>query len=471
MKIFISYPPIESKKGTPTLSQNRQFQWFSDPTYIYPVIPASAATLLKSKGHDVFWDDAVAENLTYSQWLERLGKEKPDIVVIETKTPVIKKHWEIISELKQLDAFRVTSFALYGDHITALPEESLEKSPVDFVLAGGDYDFLLLELVNNFEKYKNKKIVRLDEFPPLDNLPIIDRELTRWRLYAEKNGNYKHTPGAYVMNARDCWWGKCAFCSWTTMFPGENFRVRSVEKALDEIGDLINLGVREIMEDSGTLPIGKWLEDFCRGMIERGYSQKVKISCNMRITAIQDQATWNLMKKAGFRLILFGIESANQETLDRINKNMHVKDIEPSLKMCKSAGLEPHATFMFGWPWEEKAEAQNSVRLAKDLFRKNLIDSLQATIAVPYPGTPLFKYCQEKNLLLTENYDAFDQQEPVMKSPLTNQEIKDLIKEIFRTSLSPKFILKKIASIRSRDDIRYLLRAARKVVIQTLFRS
>ena len=36
-----------------------------------------------------------------------------------------------------------------GDHVTALPEESLENSKVDFVLAGGDYDFLLLKLLNN----------------------------------------------------------------------------------------------------------------------------------------------------------------------------------------------------------------------------------------------------------------------------------------------------------------------------------
>jgi len=47
MKIVIGYPPLESKKGTPLLSQNRQFQWFSSPTYIYPIVPACAASLLK----------------------------------------------------------------------------------------------------------------------------------------------------------------------------------------------------------------------------------------------------------------------------------------------------------------------------------------------------------------------------------------------------------------------------------------
>ena len=100
LKISISYPPLESPKGVPLLSQNRQFQWFSDPTYIYPMIPASAATLLKENGYEVFWDDAIAEELSYHEWLKRLEKENPDIIAFETKTPVIKRHWEIINGIK-----------------------------------------------------------------------------------------------------------------------------------------------------------------------------------------------------------------------------------------------------------------------------------------------------------------------------------------------------------------------------------
>ena len=46
MKVAICYPPLVSEKGVPLLSQNRQFQWFSRPTYIFPVVPATAATML-----------------------------------------------------------------------------------------------------------------------------------------------------------------------------------------------------------------------------------------------------------------------------------------------------------------------------------------------------------------------------------------------------------------------------------------
>ena len=81
----------------------------------------------------------------------------------------------------------------------------------------------------------------------------------------------------------------------------------SAQKALLEVENLIKLGVKEIMEDSGSLPIGEWLQEFCQGMIEKGFNEKVTISCNMRITGIKNLETWKLMKKAGFRFILFGL--------------------------------------------------------------------------------------------------------------------------------------------------------------------
>lgn len=481
MKISISFPTLESKKGIPLLAQNRQFQWFSSPTYIYPMIPAYAAALLKRNGYEVFWDDGIAEELSYSQWKERIIKEKPDIIFIETKTPVIKRHWQIIDDLKRDFEIRhqKSEIVLGGDHVTALPAESLENSKVDYVICGGDFDFILLSIANklsgrgeleggvwcrnNKGGIENSGAYDLRSHL-LDELPMIDRELAKWNLYAHKNGNFKYRPGSYMMSARDCWWGKCTFCSWTTLFPGDKWRTRSAQKAADEVGHLIGLGVKEIMEDSGTLPVGNWLEEFCGELIKRGYNKKVVMSCNMRLNAIKDIAVWKLMKKAGFRFILFGLESANHETLDRINKGLKVEEIEPGLKMCKEAGLEPHITAMIGYPWETKEDARRTVELAKSMFKKGYVDTLQATVVIPYPGTPLFKYCKENNLLNFEDYDRFDQREQVMKSQLSSEDAKELTQELYKSFIAPKFILRKFFSIRSLNDIKFLCRAGLKVL-------
>jgi radical SAM superfamily enzyme YgiQ (UPF0313 family) len=499
MKIFISYPPLTSTKGVPLLGQNRQFQWFNSPTYIYPVIPAYAATLLKENGEEVVWDDGIAEGLSYEEWRTQFLAARPDLVMIETKTPVIKRHWRIINELKETADWPL-KIVLVGDHATTDPEESLRYCKADYVLSGGDYDFGVANLVKFLagkeelkpgwhfrsagawdESGKNTEINWTDgefknvEFKntgarqdyhlhDLNMLPEIDRELTKWRNYAFKNGNFKYTPGTYMMSGRDCWWGKCSFCSWTTLFPGNSFRTRSAKLALDEVGRLIALGVKEIMEDSGSLPIGPWLQEFCDGMIACGYNKKVTLSCNMRINGIRDPEIWQLMKRAGFRFILFGLESANQNTLDAINKGLKAEEIEPGLKMCKDAGLEPHITTMIGYPWETRADAQKTVDLAAGLFKKGYVDTLQATVLIPYPGTPLYGYCRENDFLNFTDYDRFDQREQVMKCELTTAEVKTMTQGLYKSFLTPRFVVRKIAGIRSWADIKFLWRAGLKVL-------
>ena len=494
-RIAISYPPLPSDNGIPLLGQNRQFQWFSNPTYIYPMVPSYAATLLKSYGYRVMWDDAIAEELTPARWLRRLKRFRPNLVMMETKTPVVKRHWQIIKELKK--ALPKTKVVLVGDHVTAMPEESMKSSKVDFIATGGDYDFLMLNIANyinhkeplesgiwyrnktnskletrNSKQIKNSKLKILNYSNTghfllnheLDDLPLIDRDLTKWRLYAYKNGNFKRTPGTYTFAARDCWWGQCGFCAWTVLYPGKFYRKHSPKRVLDEIGMLIEkYGIKEIMDDSGSLPIGPWLKEFCVGMIERGYNKKIKIDCNMRLKALS-QPEYDLMGKAGFRFILYGLESANQKTLDRINKNLKVAEIEKGVRMAKKGGLEPHVTVMMGYPWETRRDAQRTVNLTKKLFQKGYVDTLQATILTPYPGTPLFKYCWENDLLRTKNWEDYDQRMPVMKSPLSEKDVKELTQELYKAFMTPKFIWRKIIGIRNGGDVKFLFRAAGKVL-------
>lgn len=476
MKIMISYPPLENKKGIPLLSQNRQFQYFRNPTYIYPVVPASAATLLKQSGYEVIWNDCIAEGWGYGQFLDFVEEEKPDLIAMETKTPVISQHWKIIDDLKSLSADHWTlSTVLVGDHVTALPEESFENSKVDFILTGGDYDFLLLNLCNNLRKkatnlepgiwyrhngqVKNSGKFKLNH--DLNSLPFIDRDLTGWKLYSRNNGNYKCLPGTYIMSGRDCWHHQCSFCSWTTLF--SNFRVRSPENVLNEIGMLIEkCNVREIMDDTGTFPKGEWLREFCKGMIKRGYNKKIIMDCNMRFDACCFE-DYRLMKRAGFRLLLFGLESANQKTLDRLGKKLKVDEIINSCKLARKAGLFPHITIMFGYPWESYEEACKTLELGRYLLRKGYAYTVQATIVIPYPGTPLFEECKEKNLLRTLDWDCYDMEKPVMKVAMSDEQVLKLVQGIYGVAFNPEFICRRFTSVRDLDDIKYFFRAGAKV--------
>jgi len=480
MKVCISYPPIPDGLGVPMVGQNRQFQWFSVPTYIYPMVPSYAATLLRQEGFKVIWDDAIAEELTYEQWLRRIEKVKPDLMMIETKTPVVKRHWRIINHLKEL--LPDTIVVLVGDHVTALPEESFRFSKVDYVLTGGDYDFLLLNLAKHIRGDPDAKVLepgiwyrtksgeikttgkfRLDH--DLTELPFIDRDLTKWWLYAYKNGNFKRVPGTYTMVGRDCWWrknGGCTFCAWTVLYP--IFRVRKPEQLVEEIAYVVDkYGIKEVFDDTGTFPVGKWLRDFCKLMVEYGLSEKIYFSCNMRFGALRKE-DYRVMKKAGFRMLLFGLESANQETLDRINKGIKVSDIIRECKWASEAGLEPHLTIMVGYPWETREQAWRTFALAKYLFDKGWAKTLQVTIVIPYPGTRLFYEALKNNWLKTLDWDEYDMTKPVMKTALPDEDIKTMCRIIYLLHASPSHVMQLVANVKTTDDIKYIIRGFFKVI-------
>jgi len=474
MRIAISYPSLESDKGVALLSQNRQFQWFNNPTFIYPMVPAYAATLLQSMGHDVVWDDAIAEQRSEAEWLTWYESAGLDLIAFESKTPTIKKHWRLIEEMKRRRP--ETIIVLMGDHVTGFPHESLEQSAVDYVLTGGDFDFSLRDLVNHLDKHddvgpgtyyrENGQITGSGLYSlvnDLNMLPMIDRDLTKWKLYAYKNGNFKYLPGTYTMAGRDCWWGHCTFCSWTVLFPGQKFRTRSAQLMADEVEVLVEkFGVREIFDDTGTLPIGAWLHEFCEELIKRGLHKKVRIGCNMRFNYLSKE-DYQLMGKAGFRFILYGLESANQSTLKRLAKNMKTDTIAQELRWSKSAGLAPHITTMIGYPWETKEEARNTIEFAKDMFRTGCVDTLQATVVIPYAGTPLYKEAEKNGWLLTKDWDEYDMRRPILKSPLTAEDTLALTQDLYRSFISPQFVWNKLVNIRSWEDVQFIGRGIKYV--------
>ncbi len=476
MKILIGYPPTESKKGIATLGQNRQFQWFSNPSFFYPVVMGTAATMLKAKRHDARWLDCVAEKISWNEFIAIIKKDNFDLFIFETKTPVIKQHWKTIDKLKEI--FPKMKIAIVGDHVTALPKETMENSKADFVLCGGDFDFMASDLVDWLEKKrkvskgiyyrKAKKIINSGKFQlnhNLDDAGFPDRDLTKWELY-KKEYNIIREPYFYIMSGRDCWWGKCKFCSWPTLFP--KFRVRSVKNVLDEVGMLIKkYGAEEIFDDSGTLMTGKWLRDLCNGLIERGYNKKIKYSCNMRFGALK-QEDYNLMKKAGFRLLKFGLESANQKTLDYLNKGIQVQDIIDGCNMAQNAGLTVHLTMIVGYPWETKQDALKTFELAKMLMQTGKADLLQATVLIPYPGTPLWKEAKEKNWFLFDplNYNRFDQREPVLKTKDSKpKEVAGVCGKIYTVFLTPSYVYQRMKkSLKSWEDFKMNVRGVKAVV-------
>lgn len=491
--VVVGYPPIESKKGVALLSQNRQFQYFNAPTYIYPMVPAYAASNLQYKGYKTYWMDGIAERKSYEKWMEELEATNADYLLVETKSPIVKTHWKQINDLKK--RFPKLKLIWVGDHVSYLPLEIFENSNLDYAITGGDYDFVVVNLLNHIYKgeeleggvywrSENKDIkaipkgtvtlkngAKINNSGPaslkhkLDDLPFVDRNLTKWELYAYANGNYKYTPGTYMYSGRDCWWNRCTFCVWDhTINPLGSYRSFSPERLFAEVKHVVdNYGVKEIFDDAGTIFIGPKLKRFCELMIESGYNKKVKYGCNMRFNAV-NQEYYDMMGKAGFRFILYGMESGNQKTLDKLDKGTKEADAINGPRMARKAGLDPHITIMLGYPWESYEDAQRTIAIAKYAFKKGYYETMQATIVIPYPGTPLFKECKEKGWLLTDNYDDFDMRRAVMKTPFPIEKIYELEQDLYSAFMTPQYIFRKVIGIRSFHDFKYLFYMGWKLI-------
>jgi len=474
--VSIAYPPLRGP-GSPMLTQNRQFQWYHAPSYIYPMVSASAATLLDRYGFDVAWNDGITAEQTWDEFADAIFAHQPDLIAFETKTPVVRQHWQIAERVKKIAPGCRT--VLMGDHVTARPLESIRQSSIDYVITGGDYDVSLLALARHLRDrtplppgitYRDGGAIRdtgafrLEQ--DLNALPFVDRTLTQAQRYGEKWR--KRTPFFYTMAGRDCPWGRCTFCSWTTLYP--HFRVRRPEHLLDEIGFLIREhGAQEIFDDTGTFPAGRWLRRFCEGMIERGYSEEVLFSCNMRYGYVGRPDLLALMKRAGFRKLKMGLESANQATLDRLDKGVRVEQIVEESRLISEAGLDIHLTVMVGYPWETRDDACRTVDLARELMARGHAEMLQSTVIVPYPGTPLHDQALEHDWFRPDvdplDYERYDMREPVLAVPgMTPAEVQQLSAQVYRSFLSPRFIWRNLKEIRSWRDLDYVWRGAKAVI-------
>lgn len=450
-KVMFCVPPIKSKEGMQAqATQNRQYQFFKDPTFIYPVIPAIFSTMIIQSNNEFMWLDSVAEGINEVEFSNILIQMKPDYMVFEANTMLINRYIEIINGIKEnLPNIKII---LCGEHVTACPEEVKSKCKADYFIHGGKWYYEVFKIITGKE-WGNEK-----------PLPHIDRQASRWWLYAYNNGNFKYLPATYTMAAQDCWYRPkqaCTFCTWVDYHP-EN-KIRPVEDFLEEVEGLINFGFKEFFDDSGTFPVGEWLHTFCNEMIDRGYNKHIRWGCNMRFKALQPE-DFQLMAKAGCRFILWGYESGNQDTLDRLHKGYKVSDMSRSLGAARLTGIWNHLTVMVGYPWEELKDEYNTYKMVKWLLKNDWASSMQSTVFMPYPGTKSFKDCKEQGLLLTEDWDKWTMLEPVIKLKYDFKEVLKLQRKYYNISCHPRFIWNKISKIRTLDDFKQYFRLSKKVI-------
>lgn len=403
--------------------------------------------------------------------------EKPELVGLTMMTAGFYSGMKAIKAVRA--ALPKTVIAAGGNHVSALPEETLKEiSELDLVIKG-EGEITMLELARALENYsgleqvkglyfrKNKEITAT---PPrelianLDSLPWPAREKFPLEKYKTHPPYGLFNPYMHLITSRGCPYG-CAYCSKSVF--GRVLRMRSAVNVADEIEELIKkYKVKEIKfyDDDFTLDMRR-AEAICDEILKR----KIKISwsCATRVDLVSEPLL-KKMKRAGCRLIAYGVESGCQDLLNLINKGIKLEQARNAFAWTAKAKIKTLAYFMVGLPGETKESIEKTIAFAKKLKP----DFVNWSLTTIFPATPMKEivrqrvkrngrivpYSSNEKDMYRLNWD----QEPlfIYEENISVPELKKYVTRAYREFyLSPGHIFSQLLKIRSAGEFIYYFKA------------
>lgn len=320
-----------------------------------------------------------------------------------------------------------------GAHPSAVPADTLKNSNIDFVIIGEGEETLVaflkkyrrnddLDDLDGFAFKKDGRVVinpKTKYIEDLDSLPEPARHLLPMEKYFEENKRHpnfsKRNPVGTMITSRGCP-GKCIFCSIHSVW-GHKWRARSSESVVDEIEHLVDeYGVKEIhFEDDNLTLDSKRAERIFDLIIDRN----INISWRPPNGIAVNTLTKNLlhkMKRSGCYQVSLGLESGNPHILNDVIKKFlgSIKHAEQRVKWIKDEGIEVVGFFILGVPGETIETIHQTVNWAIKLD----LDDAAFYLAQPYPGTELYKLCQDKGYLRVRNLAQLETSSASIETPL-----------------------------------------------------
>jgi len=438
--LFLNPPTFEDFDGGAgaRYQASREVTSFWYPTWLcYPagMIPGSRVV------------DAPVQKLTLDECL-KIALDF-DMVVMYTSTPTLAIDVETARRIKAQRPATIT--VLTGPHVSVLPEESLRfaDGAVDIVCRG-EFDYSTKELcegrawdtVDGISFIRDGNVVQTADRPPiqdLDALPFASQVYMRDLPVNEYViPHFKH-PYVSIYSSRGCP-SKCIYCLWPQTFSGRTMRVRSAENVYQEVKWIVDNipGVKEISFDDDTFTANR---EHARAVAEK--LKPLGISWTINARANCDFETLRIMREAGLRHVVVGYETGNEQILKNIKKGVTKAQAIEFTRNCKKLGLSVHGAFIMGLPGETRETIRETIEFAKDLD----LNSIQASLASPYPGTEFFDLCKKEGWITSDAFlDESGHQTCVINYPhLSNKEIFDAVELFYdKFYFRPKYILRSI---------------------------
>jgi hopanoid biosynthesis associated radical SAM protein HpnJ len=426
--LFLNPPSVDGFDGGAgaRYQARREIKSFWYPTWL-----AQPAALIP----DSKLIDAPPHEIGFQEALETAAQH--DLVVIHTSTPSLRNDIRFVAGLKERRPDIVVGFV--GAHVAVLPQETLEAAPMLDFVARKEFDFTLKEIAEgwplkdvvgvSYRDPKTKAVVHNPERPLLmnmDELPFVVNVYKR-NLDIEKYYiGYLQHPYVSLYTGRGCF-SRCTFCLWPQTIGGNRYRVRSPEHVFEEmkLAQKLFPNVKEFFFDDDTFTDNRPRAEQIARMLK---TLGIIWSCNAKANVPFE--TLKVMRECGLRLLLVGFESGNQQILNTIRKGIRVDRAREFVKNCKRLGIRIHGTFIMGLPGETRETMRQTMEYARELD----VDTIQVSLAAPYPGTELYAQALTNGWLKRDTLvDEHGIQDAALEYPdLSREEIFRAVEEFYR---------------------------------------
>jgi radical SAM superfamily enzyme YgiQ (UPF0313 family) len=316
---------------------------------------------------------------------------------------------QIIQAIKK--AFPSVPIVAGGEHITALPDFTLQTCPeVEYCVLGEGEETLVevVEYLKTPEKMTEVAGLALrhkgqilhtqprKRIKTIDDIPWPAWELVPLETYLSQGLSYGVNLGRTIpmIATRGCPY-ECTFCSNPTMWT-TRWIARKPDLVLDEIEYYLKTyQVTNIDFYDLTAIIRKdWIKEFCWLILDRGLKFTWQLPSGTRSEAI-DEEVCRLLYASGCRNVSYAPESGSREVLRRIKKKVKLDRMLTSMRGAVRSGLNVKANIIFGFPDETRWEVWQTIGF---LFMMALTGVHDVSISMfsPYPGSELFSELLEQ---------------------------------------------------------------------------
>lgn len=191
----------------------------------------------------------------------------------------------------------------------------------------------------------------------------------------------------------------CAYnCSFCYKVCGQGISIRDPDDVLDEIEEImLKYNIQKFyFVDENFFAVKRFFREF----VDKKQARKLDFIfiVQTRIDSL-DKELCILARDNGLTCISTAIESASQETLNKVNKRTKIEDIENKIELLRELGIRMTTEFIIGFPWDT-IEGYNE--LIEFIKRNKLERTFKLSYLTPLPGTKLYEEVLNNGLIKDE---------------------------------------------------------------------